>query len=67
METSRVAETISGVERSKPAVAYEPPALVPMGNLHDLLAGQGGTQNDCLTGNNTTGDGTPNGSPGCNF
>jgi hypothetical protein len=67
METIRSAEILVGVEVSKRPERYEPPSLTPMGNLHDLLAGNGGTHHDCITNSNTTGDGTPNGSPGCNF
>ena len=67
METIRSAEILVGVEGSKCVRKYEPPSLTPMGNLHDLLAGNGGTHHDCLTNSNTTGDGTPNMSPGCNF
>ena len=67
METIRSAEVLVGVERSERGEQYVPPLLTPMGNLHDLLAGNGGTRNDCISGNNTTGDGTPNMSPGCNF
>jgi hypothetical protein len=67
METIRAAGILVGAERSKPPERYEPPSLVPMGNLHDLLAGNGGTHHDCLTESNTTGNGTPDGMPGCNF
>ena len=38
---------------------YETPELVALGNLHDLLAGDGGTQCDNVSGETTTGhDGT---------
>ena len=39
--------------------AYEAPVLVALGNLHDLLAGDGGTVCDNVDGGTTTGhDGT---------
>lgn len=40
--------TESGGNSADPAVpeGYEPPRMVPFGNLHDLLAGGGATQCD---------------------
>jgi hypothetical protein len=67
MEMTMSAKIPVDVERSECPEKYEPPSLTPMGNLHDLLAGNGGTHHDCLTNSNTTGDGTPNGTPGCKF
>jgi hypothetical protein len=46
-----------------PETAYERPALVAIGNLHDILAGDNGTQCDNVDGSVTTGHDT--GPPFC--
>ncbi len=38
---------------------YEAPRLIPMGNLRDLLAGDGGTSCDAGSGNLTNGHDDP--------
>lgn len=39
-----------GVAVSSASGPYEPPALTPLGNVRDLLAGGGGIYNDTDTG-----------------
>jgi len=49
-------------QEERPAVvspSYEPPRLTPIGNLHDLLAGDGGTSCDAVSGNPTAGHDNP--------
>jgi hypothetical protein len=60
-------KTVVADPASDVASAYEAPRLVPMGNLHDLLAGNGGTQFDCVDAVTTTGNGSVAPADGCNF
>jgi hypothetical protein len=47
------ADVVVAVDATSQGVGYEPPRLVPIGNVHDLLAGDGGTQCDQIDGKST--------------
>jgi hypothetical protein len=55
-------EAVSAVPAEGSSVAYEPPRLTPIGNLHDLLAGIG--SNPCDAGEIATGPDPISGPPG---
>jgi hypothetical protein len=59
MGEPKAAEIVSGADS---IVSYEAPSLTPLGNLADLLAGNTGTQFDCVSCNTTSGTGEH----GCN-
>jgi hypothetical protein len=46
----QVAQPGAGEVAVSAAGSYEPPALIPLGNVRDLLAGGGGIYNDTDTG-----------------
>jgi hypothetical protein len=46
---SKVGEhEVPGIERAGDPVAYEPPAVLALGNVHELLAGVGSKQPDAM-------------------
>jgi hypothetical protein len=57
---------IEGASGSNGGASYEAPVLTPLGNLNDLLAGDGGTQCDNAVLGGTATGGHDNGqSPNC--